>query len=186
MSAKDSDIPVAYVRECLSYDPETGVLRRLQRPREHFTTDRAWNTWNARYAGKAAGTAYGGGYLAVGLKFGHKRNVQAHRVAHALMTGGWPECEIDHHDGNPSNNRWDNLRPATRGEQCQNTSRNTGAFWDKARGKWQAAIGLNYRSRYLGRFGTPEEAHAAYLEAKARLHPFQPTPRRHRENGIAY
>jgi hypothetical protein len=33
------------------------------------------------------------------------------------------------------------------------------------------------RGYFLGLFPTPEEAHTAYLEAKARLHPFQPVPR---------
>ena len=100
------------------------------------------------------------------------------------MTGVWPVKEIDHINGNPSDNRWVNLREGTRGEQLQNQKlgkRNTsglmGVSPDKLRGKWCACIQVGGRRYHLGRFSASEAAHAAYLEAKARLHPFQPVPR---------
>ena len=47
----------------------------------------------------------------------------------------------------------------------------------KKTGKWKAYINLNWRQIHLGIFDTAEEAHAAYLTAKAVYHPFQPTLR---------
>ncbi|EKF16891.1 HNH endonuclease, partial [Nitratireductor pacificus pht-3B] len=47
---------VETLRELLVYDPETGILTWKVRPRRHFKTDGAWKGWNARYAGKLAGT----------------------------------------------------------------------------------------------------------------------------------
>lgn len=97
------------------------------------------------------------------------------------MTGEWPVDEIDHRDGNPSNNIWGNLRAATRADQLQNTKdRANGSGYrgvSRFRNKWQAGIGIGGKRIHLGHFTDPAKAHAAYLAAKAKLHPFQPIPR---------
>jgi hypothetical protein len=184
MSAKDHDIPLAYVREALTVDL-TGVLMWLIRPREHFDSDIRCRQWNTRYAGRPAGTAHSRGYLSVCLTVdGQKRYILAHRLIWALMTGAWPEFEIDHADGDPANTRWSNLRPATHAENLQNltleatnTSGLRGVSWDEQTGRWRAQIQHNRQRHSIGRFATKEQAHMAYLAAKARLHPFQPKPR---------
>jgi len=74
---------------------------------------------------------------------------------------------IDHIDRNPLNNSIDNLRPATPQQNSFNTDAK-GCYFD--RGKWNAAIYINRKRIYLGRYTTEEEAHAKYLEAKVIYH----------------
>jgi hypothetical protein len=92
------------------------------------------------------------------------------------MTGDWPTAEIDHANGTRDDNRWSNLRSATRSQNLvnarkpsTNTSGLKGVSWDAERGNWRAYLTLNGRNKYLGRFADPAEAHRAYFAA-ARLH----------------
>ena len=73
---------------------------------------------------------------------------------------------IDHRDGNPSNNRIENLRPTTHQGNDWNRTQAKGYTWDKERKKWMAQIRVNGTHIHLGRFDTEEEAHQAYLAAK--------------------
>jgi HNH endonuclease/AP2 domain len=90
------------------------------------------------------------------------------------MTGKWCRVIIDHRDGDPSNNRWDNLRRATVAQNGANKPRhrnNTSGFKGvcRDRGRWRAAIYKNGRRHPLGNFPTPEAAHAAYVKAARKL-----------------
>lgn len=83
---------------------------------------------------------------------------------HRLITGF---AEVDHWDGNGLNNRRSNLRDATHAQNGGNarkhpgcSSRFKGVYWSK--GKWQAQIGVNHRTRYLGRFDSEVDAGRAY------------------------
>lgn len=106
------------------------------------------------------------------------------RLAWFYMTGEWPEATVDHEDGDGLNNAWYNLRKATHSQNAQNrvirvnsTSGYLGVYYNVRSKKWQAEIGVDgYRLR-LGYYNTSEEAHRAYLNAKAIVHPFQPIPR---------
>jgi len=100
-----------------------------------------------------------------------------------MMTGSWPKEQVDHINGKRSDNRFANLREANNAENHQNlkkalkrktgrTSRFLGVSYDKSRGRWMAVIGTGGKARNLGRFDTEEEAHAAYLAEKRRIHPF--------------
>jgi hypothetical protein len=75
-----------------------------------------------------------------------------------------PSREIDHKDGNPSNNRIGNLREATRRQNCQNV-RAKGVRYEPDRKRWVARICIDYRQIYIGRFKTEKEARIAYLAA---------------------
>lgn len=77
--------------------------------------------------------------------------------------------QVDHKNHNTLDNRAENLRPATpgqnianRGKNCNNTSGFKGVSWHKGGRKWIANAGLNGKTVYLGLYSTPEEAHAAY------------------------
>ena len=169
--------PVAYLHECLNYDPRTGRLVWRIRPLSHFAKagDRSSAHLHAIFNTQHAGTDAGGitgGYFALTLD---RVRIQAHRAAWAMMTGKWPSFFIDHINGDRRDNRWDNLREATRAENCRNaklSAKNTSGFKGvRASGrKWTANIRDGRRQLYLGVYDTPYEAHAAYCAAAIRLH----------------
>lgn len=64
----------------------------------------------------------------------------------------------------PENCKWANYQ-----EQNQN-KRVKGCHWNKQRKKWRAAICVNNKQIYLGRFNTAGEARQAYLEAKKKYY----------------
>ena len=86
----------------------------------------------------------------------------------------WPD-EIDHIDGDRSNNTPDNLRICTRTENCFNAKRETGqsglkgAYLDKRNLQWYSKIQIGGQVKFLGNHGSAEEAHAAFMAA-AELH----------------
>ena len=85
---------------------------------------------------------------------------------------------IDHRDGNPSNNRVENLRVTTQQGNNWNMTRAKGYSWNKKNKKWRAYIKVNSKAIYLGYFETEEEARQAYLDAKLIHHviPERPLP----------
>jgi hypothetical protein len=90
----------------------------------------------------------------------------------AMTYGEWPD-ELDHINGIKHDNRIANLRQATpkenafnRGAHKNNTSGYKGVCFYKKNGKYQATV----NGIYLGRFDTPELAHAAYCAEADRLH----------------
>jgi hypothetical protein len=90
---------------------------------------------------------------------------------HTFLTG---HSLTDHVSGDGLDNRRANLRPATKAEnarnrpaQSNNTSGYKGVGWDATRGKWRAQIKAPGTPRYLGRFGSAEDAARAY-DAAAR------------------
>jgi hypothetical protein len=165
-------IPLDYVAACFDYEPEGGLLRWRARPRQHFATDRAHSTFNARYAGTVAG-CFSGKAVCISLS---GRRYKAHRLVWLLVYGAMPEQEIDHKDGDPSNNRLANLRLASTSQNQMNRGANRnnptgvkGVCWDKKLKKWRAQIGRNGRSIYLGLYENPEAASAAYEKAAKRF-----------------
>lgn len=105
----------------------------------------------------------------------------AHRLVWFFATGEMPPHEIDHINGDPADNRIANLRLATSAQNKQNI-RNArrhnstgylGVSWNKDREMYRADIALNGKRKFLGHYPSPQEAHSAYLLAKAALHPFQ-------------
>jgi len=96
---------------------------------------------------------------------------------HRLIMNAPEGMEVDHKNSDILDNRKCNLRICSRSENlCNkklskyNTSGYRGVTWDKSKRKWQATITKNNKQYHLGRFNTPEEAHAAYCEAAKRLH----------------
>lgn len=121
------------------------------------------------------------GYIRIELD---NRKYMAHRLAWLYMFGKDPDAEIDHINGNRSDNRLANLREAIRSENMQNkgkyrnnSSGLTGVSWSKVRNKWAANIQAGNVQKNLGFFSTKEEAYLAYLKAKAEKHAFHPMTR---------
>lgn len=140
------------LRRLLDYNSETGKFRWKARGEPHF---------DAQFAGKEALTSKYNGYF-VGAIF--QRYVRAHRVAYKYVFGYEPK-EIDHINGDRSDNRICNLRGVTRVENGRNLARSkrnrsgvTGVCYRPERRKWRAFIQGDGRQVFLGNFDTIEEA----------------------------
>ena len=155
-----NDLTSEYVRECLDYDPDTGLFKWKTRPLEHFVNSRAWKIWNTRYAGKNAGYFVKIGYFNIRV---NGINYRTHRLAWLITYGKWPKDHIDHIDGNRSNNRINNLRDVPNSENHKNIvmlSVNTSGYSGiSARGdNWRARISINGKEKHLGTFKNIDEA----------------------------
>ena len=160
-NAKD-DITFEQVAAQVSYDPLTGRLTRVD-----------GSPAQAEYTAPS-------GHVKCELKTGM---YQAHRLAWLLFHGHWPNGLIDHKNGNPSDNRIQNLRVVSHAHNMQNQVRphrnNASGFlgvsWDSKKKRWRAQItvtcGDKTKTVSIGRFATPKEAHEAYLNAKREHHP---------------
>jgi hypothetical protein len=122
--------------------------------------------------GDVAGTFDRQRYLKITI---NGRKFRAHQLAWLFMTGEWCSLLIDHRDGDPANNRWNNLRRATVSQNTANRRRqrnNVCGFKGVVRtrsGRWCARIYKHGRRHHLGNFLTPEAAHAAYIAAARKL-----------------
>lgn len=154
----------------VSYDPMTGDLTWLSRPRGLFATQNAFTTWNSRFSGKRAFiTKCKNGYLKGVL---NGQELYAHRLIWFLQTGTWSD-HTDHKNGKRDDNRWENLGDSTQhdnnrncGMKSSNTSGYTGVSFHKKRGRFRASIRANHKQIHLGYFDTKLEALLAYTSAK--------------------
>jgi len=159
--AKPYSITIDRVRELLRYNPETGIF-----------------LWNAKSSPKSPflpGSQAGGisgRYVSIMID---GRRYAAHRLAWLLITGEWPKEEIDHKNRNTTDNRFSNLREATRannarnqGAQANNSSGRKGIY--PSRGRWCARIMVDGKRIFLGSFRDPDLAAAAYSEAARQYH----------------
>ena len=159
-----AELTYAEISKLLKYEPETGKFFWLPRPVEMFSAsnfrggpEAKSKTWNIRYSGKEAFTSLQNcGYVQGGIL---GRGYLAHRVAWLLTTGSWPSNQIDHINGDRTDNRIANLREVSNTGNARNMSisvRNKsgvpGVFWDAKRSKWVANIGENSRTKHLGSF----------------------------------
>lgn len=159
-------ISVERARELLTYDPESGDLRRRVSIGPAHVGDLVGCDW-ADGTGRRYRLIRVGGFVCL-----------AHRVIWLMQTGEWPLYQVDHRDGDGLNNRWANLRDITPGENQQNRvgpqKNNTTGFLGVTRrpnGKFVAGIKTHGKRRHLGEFTTAEEASAAYIAAKRQIHP---------------
>ena len=103
-----------------------------------------------------------------------RKHYAVHRVVFLLTYGYLPDC-IDHIDGNPSNNRTENLRPATRLQNQFNRRPNTRSKTGiknvtSHQGKWQVRFSVDRKTRHYGCYETIEEATAVAAKVRAELH----------------
>jgi hypothetical protein len=166
--------PRALLRELLDYDVTTGNFIWRHRPRDMFRNEQNFRLWNTRYAGKIAGGTRGGKqpYLYIAV---HHTQYFAHRLVWLYVHGDPVPNVIDHIDGNPLNNRFSNLRACSKAQNCANQrlrdSNTTGVRGVVRRnGRFQAQIMVNFKTHYLGRFDTLEEAAKARYDAAIRLY----------------
>lgn len=153
MAAKALPSP-ELLRQLLRYEPESGKLFWLPRPRTMFPDHRSWSTWNSRFANKEAFTSFSDGYFIGSVDY---VKMKAHRVIWAIHTGEWPNGDIDHINRVRSDNRISNLRCVTRSENLHNcslrrdnTSGKAGVRWCKTYKFWEARINHNGKFYFLG------------------------------------
>jgi hypothetical protein len=147
---------LSILRELLDYNPATGAL-----------------IWRARIdnkvrAGLPAGCLTDRGYVRLSIL---GVSYLAHRVAWKMHHEQDPLGEIDHVNGNRSDNRAANLRIATTSQNHGNRVRKNSAIGLKGvtrdKKKYRAQLMVGKKNIYLGNFATPQDAHNAYL-VKAR------------------
>lgn len=171
-----------YLKECFDYNEKTGALTWKHRPIHHFrsgyrSAEGCMNNWNSKMAGKPAFTAVAqtGGYYFGTLD--NVKGIKAHRIIWKLFYGEDPAGkEIDHIDGDPTNNGIENLRLVDRVEnaanlklQERNKSGVHGVRWWAQSGKWRVTITRNRVCQHIGMFECLDDAIAARKEAEKRL-----------------
>ena len=151
------------LREVLDYNAETGVF--------------VWKvrTSNRVHIGMTAKRSHPGGYLQTRID---GKSYLNHRLAWLYTYGVWPHGDIDHINGRRSDNRLGNLRDVVRRINSQNQRRarvdnkSSGLLGvSRNKNRWKARLVIDGEELHVGTFDSPEEAHAAYIEAKRRLHP---------------
>lgn len=156
---------LAHAREMLRWDAATG----------HFWWKRKPSM--AVHVGDRAGSVGSKGYREICIK---GTSVLAHRLMWALETGAWPTGLLDHKNTLPDDNRFKNLREATRSGNAANrhafgkkNGGNKGVVVRKFRSGntgFQAVIQKDGERFHLGSFASMNEAAAAYRLAAAELH----------------
>ncbi|MHB0965531.1 MAG: HNH endonuclease signature motif containing protein [Bellilinea sp.] len=158
------------LKELLHYNPETGAFA--------WKSDRYAGRNNAfliTKAGDRAGFVVRDGYRYIVIDGNRKAE---HRWAWLYMTGVALDrsTDIDHINGVRGDNKWRNLRTATRSENMQNMKTHhldneTGFLGvERKRDKFSARICLKGVRHSLGSFDTAQAAHEEYLKAKRVLH----------------
>lgn len=142
------------LRQLLDYDPDTGLFR-----------------WRLKRRGVVVGSECGRitafGYREIGIDYVLR---PAHRLAFLYMTGQWPVGDVDHINQDRADNRWSNLRQATRSQNSANvfihkrkgSSGHLGVVWDSPRQRWRAQIRVDGKKVNLGRFVELADALRAY------------------------
>ena len=147
------------LKKCIKYNKETGEIIWIN----------TISPKNKYRIGKTAGVINNRGYLTI--QFNNKP-YQAHRLIWWYVYGEEAPSDIDHIDGNRSNNKLSNLRLANKQQnqanarlRRDNSSGYRGIIWNKREQKFIANIRIDGVLHYLGRFDTAIEGHKAYKKA---------------------
>ena len=163
-------MPISEIKKVLSYEKDTGLFRWDER------------LSNRIHLGDTAGSDHGNGYLSIGM---HGRKYFCHRLAFAITFGRWPD-QVDHINGNRSDNRWVNLRDVSHLENHRNQrmrknnkSGVMGVHWTDREKRWVATINTPSGQSCLGYFKCKEKAVIARKRAERDLgfHDLHGTPR---------
>ena len=168
------------LRLLIRYDRRTGRLFWRERmewmfsngPRQRAVAKRFNSNWSGK---EALSQIDQDGYLKGSLTAPNRpiRSVRAHRVAFAIQHGRWPDNQIDHINGDRTDNRPCNLRDVDCFGNAQNqklpahnTSGASGVSFDSKRRKWRARIIVAGRRIRLGDFDSFNGAANARRDAE--------------------
>ncbi len=160
---KTDAISAKRVRELFDYEPHSGHLLWRKPTNKRFRP------------GSIVGSPTKNGYLRTSVD---DVDCYVHRLIWLHQTGAWPKADVDHVNGDRRDNRWENLRAATRAQNQENQAKakahnQTGLLGaHKHRKRFASEIKIEGVRVRLGLFDTAEAAHQAYLAAKAKGHAF--------------
>jgi hypothetical protein len=149
-----NDLSPEFLRAYFSYDHELGRLRRRGRI----------VGWHHKHVGYR--------YVSVGGVY-----YKEHRIIWVIAHGVWPVGQIDHINGNKTDNRIENLRDVT-GTQNQWNIRDSnknnrtgvrGVVYRAHEGVYEARYRLHGKRVYIGRFASIDAAAEAYLKATEKI-----------------
>lgn len=123
---------------------------------EDFDRVSEWTWYLHNHGGYAATTKY--------------RVNRVRWLMHRLILNAPKGVEVDHINGNPLDNRKENLRLCERRENARNTRKHKAdgeykGIWKLPSGRWTAAITKNYKAESLGTYDSPIVAALAYDNA---------------------
>jgi hypothetical protein len=146
-----------YLQKMFIYNKDTGIVTR-----------RVTVSPNAK-KGDIVGSLDSCGYLQFSMDY---KMYKLHRIIWTYIHGDIPD-EIDHINGDKTDNRLCNLRNVTRCDNLKNKPiyRNNksgvlGVHWQSGRGKWVAKIDVNGKRIHLGSFKDLNEAISARRNAE--------------------
>ncbi len=149
-------ITQSQLKKLFNYNKETGLFTRISSPGV------------INVIGKVAGARNTQGYIAIGIG---GKDYFAHRLAFLYVDGYFPEHEVDHLNGTRFDNRWKNLKHATRTCNSQNTGMNKnntsgfkGVTFAKARNVWISQIDTKHGHIRIGQHQDPISAALARCE----------------------
>ena len=154
--------PLEELKESLDYNPDTGIFTWIKCRSNNVKVGQEAGTLNTVYrVVRFNGIFYKG-----------------HRLAYYMYHGIDPlEKQIDHKDGDPSNNKIDNLRLATHPENGSNrkqsknkASGKNGVSWYSRTQKWEVYITASNKRKFLGYFTNKEDAIKAREEAEIKYY----------------
>ena len=180
---KAKELPsLEYLNECfeLSEDSPSGLIWKV-RPRYHFNSNSGWKCFNTQKSGKFAGNILVNPKTSV--RYWQVSIIRklyfSHRIIYSIIKkfNVLPGIEIDHEDGNGMNNKINNLRSASRSQNCQNarirkdnSSGIKGVYWHEGYKAWIGQIMANKIRYATYPCPTPEIAGELLNELRQSLH----------------
>ena len=111
-----------FLKECfvLDFSLPNGIRWASDRPLSHFYNERAYKSWKTKHSNKSCGFISKAGYFITSIS---KKEYQNHRIIFAIYhnTLEFNDKCIDHIDGNPLNNSYNNLRIANHSQNSFNS-----------------------------------------------------------------
>ena len=128
------------LKEVLRYEPRSGKF--------YWRVSLGPRAQEGNEAGYTAST----GYIVIGVD---GERYLAHRLAVLYRTGKWPKDETDHRNRKRHDNRWTNLREATRRQNIRNQiARAPSGLKNiyKARNRWRVLLNVDGKLKSFGSF----------------------------------
>lgn len=147
-----------FLKDIIVYNRDTGEFTWRLSPRLGISQ------------GSAAGRLTTNGYVSIGIS---GKEYLAHRLAWLYEKGKWPVGLIDHINRDRKDNKFCNLRDVSPEDNAHNvsmrsdnTSGQTGVYFNHASGKWVAYINVQGKRKYLS-FSEPTREKAVELREAA-------------------